>query len=169
MSNRYLDLSNAQLAKKLKDYSQERKGDISDLTLAASVRITNLTTPQESTGNGKNIAMQDAINDLKMSLRMWGRKPQKESYEMAIRSLEAWDRIGNDIVETLKMCLHAVCVLDEERIASRGMMMGLHEAAQAIEAHFPESGIEEKWNKVLSPFGEYGNQHDGKDKEAGCG
>lgn len=31
---------------------------------------------------------QEAINDLKMSLRMWGRKPQKESYEMAIQALE---------------------------------------------------------------------------------
>lgn len=31
---------------------------------------------------------QEAINDLKMSLRMWGRKPQKESYEMAIKALE---------------------------------------------------------------------------------
>ena len=31
---------------------------------------------------------QEAINDLKMSLRIWGRKPQKESYEMAISALE---------------------------------------------------------------------------------
>lgn len=31
---------------------------------------------------------QEAINDLKMSLRMWGRKPQKESYEMAIQALK---------------------------------------------------------------------------------
>ena len=31
---------------------------------------------------------EEAIQDLKMSLRMWGRKPQKESYEMAIEALE---------------------------------------------------------------------------------
>lgn len=34
--------------------------------------------------------IEEAINDLKLSLRLWGRKPQKESYETAIRSLEAW-------------------------------------------------------------------------------
>ena len=31
---------------------------------------------------------QEAINDLKMSLRMWGRNPQKESYEIAVAALE---------------------------------------------------------------------------------
>lgn len=31
---------------------------------------------------------KEAIEDLKLSLRMWGRKPQKESYEMAIQALE---------------------------------------------------------------------------------
>lgn len=31
---------------------------------------------------------EEAIQDLKLSLRMWGRKPQKESYEMAIQALE---------------------------------------------------------------------------------
>lgn len=34
---------------------------------------------------------QEAINDLKMSLRMWGRNPQKESYEIAVAALEKTD------------------------------------------------------------------------------
>ena len=30
----------------------------------------------------------EAMTDLKISLRLWGRKPQKESYEIAIEALE---------------------------------------------------------------------------------
>lgn len=46
---------------------------------------------------------KEAINDLKLSLRMWGRKPSKESYEMAIRSIEAWDKVIEDINKSLSV------------------------------------------------------------------
>lgn len=48
------------------------------------------------------MTIEEVIKDLKMSLRMWGRKPQKESYEVAIRSLEAWQKVLGDISQYIE-------------------------------------------------------------------
>ena len=53
--------------------------------------------------------MQDAINDLKMSLRMWGRKPQKESYEKAIKALERECIYEKLCIEYLGKCREYGC------------------------------------------------------------
>ncbi len=41
-TNEFLDLSDKALSKALKDYSDNRKGEISDICYAASVRISTL-------------------------------------------------------------------------------------------------------------------------------
>lgn len=42
IENRFNDLSDRALSEKLKDYAEERKGEIADLCNAASTRITIL-------------------------------------------------------------------------------------------------------------------------------
>lgn len=43
MTNKFKNMTNAELAAYLKDYSMERGGEIADLTREASIRITVLS------------------------------------------------------------------------------------------------------------------------------
>ena len=78
------------------------------------------------------MSRDEVINDLKMSLRMWGRTPQKESYEMAIRSLEAWEKVKQGITEKMER------IIPRDKEYPDGMYAGLLVALEVVEKYKKE-------------------------------